>query len=440
MMALSHKKPIDQWFNLKSPESDPDLGSPKMDTMRGEIHLKIHYTTTMRKIGTEDFQLLKVVGRGAFGKVMMVKKKDSQRLYAMKVMNKDYLVKNNVVNHILSEKNILKKMANPFVVSLKYSFQTEDKLHMIMDYVCGGELFFHLCESKKFTEDRARFYAAEIVLALEYVHNLNIIYRDLKPENLLLDMNGHVCLTDFGMCKEGLGYGYTTHTFCGSPEYLAPEILLGKGYSFAVDWWAYGTLLYEMLCGMPPYYSEDTREMNQRIVFEELTFPHFFSQDARSILTGLLDRDPNKRLGSGKTGAQEIKAHPFFKGVDWGKMKKKLIQPPFRPNLKSEMDVRFFDPDSTQETAAYSFKESQLTSKQQEIFAGFSYVAPDAETHRRMRTKTNEFLRSSFTERRDSGGPAKMDTIPEGRSPAGSKGEDGMFRMSMMEEEDSMDL
>jgi len=272
-------------------------------------------------------------------------------------------------------------------------------LYMVMDYVCGGELFFHLCESKRFTEERARFYAAEILLALEYVHSLKIVYRDLKPENLLLDMNGHVCLTDFGMCKEDLGVGSTTHTFCGSPEYLAPEILLGKGYDFAVDWWAFGTLVYEMLCGMPPFYSENNREMNQRIVFEKLTFPSYFSEDSKQLIGGLMERDPTKRLGSTKEGTKLIKAQPFFKDIDWDKLSKKMVTPPFRPNLRSEMDVRFFDPDSTSEKAAYSFSSPNLTSAQQQAFEGFSYSAPEdnASNHRRSRGITNEFLRTSLT-------------------------------------------
>ncbi|PRP89629.1 hypothetical protein PROFUN_00893 [Planoprotostelium fungivorum] len=402
--SVIHQKPIDQWFKLRYPEMDPELTSPQLSLSSHrpspEVHLKIQYTSTSKKVGLKDFQLLKTVGRGAFGKVMMVKKKDSNRLYAMKVMSKEYIVSTGVVAHILSEKNVLRRLNNPFVVSLKYSFQTEDKLYMIMDYVCGGELFFHLCESKRFTEDRAKFYAAEILLALEYVHGLKIVYRDLKPENLLLDMNGHVCLTDFGMCKEDLGVGNTTHTFCGSPEYLAPEILLGKGYDFAVDWWAYGTLVYEMLCGMPPFYSENNREMNQRIVFEKLTFPPYFSPEARTLISGLLERDPVKRMGANKDGVKGLKSHPFFKNIDWDKLVKKMVQPPFRPNLKSEMDVRFFDPDSTNEKAAYSFSESNLTSQQQQAFEGFSYVAPAVEDmmeERRNRGQTNEFLRSSLT-------------------------------------------
>ncbi|PRP82924.1 hypothetical protein PROFUN_06701 [Planoprotostelium fungivorum] len=440
LLALSHKKPIDQWFRLRSPECDPDVGSPRLFSP-GEIHLKLHFTTTSKRVGPDDFQLLKVVGRGAFGKVMLAKKKDSQRLYAMKVVSKNYIVNNNVVMHVLSEKNILKKMSNPFVVSLKYAFQTEDKLVLVMDYVCGGELFFHLCESKRFTEDRARFYAAEIVLALEYVHSLNIIYRDLKPENLLLDMNGHVCLTDFGMCKENLGWGNQTHTFCGSPEYLAPEILLGKGYTFAVDWWAFGTLLYEMLCGMPPYYCEDTREMNQRIVFEKLTFPSYFTTESRSILTGLLERDPAKRLGCTRqtSGGSDIRAHPFFKQIDWEKLTKKVLQPPFRPNLKSEMDVRFFDPDSTQQPAAYSFGRSGLTSQQQEAFAGFSYTAPDVlEASRRLRNtapKTNEFLRSSYTREN----PSRPESIiMEDYAPRPPE-DGGVFRMSIIGDSNDTD-
>jgi len=261
---------------------------------------------------------------------------------------------------------------------LKYSFQTQDKLYMILDYINGGELFYHLSDAERFDEERARFYAAEILLALGYLHSLNIVYRDLKPENLLLDMNGNICLTDFGLCKENLGYGSVTHTFCGSPEYLAPEIFMGNGYDKSVDWWALATLLYEMLSGLPPFFSDDLEVMNQKILSEPLWFPDYFSDESKSLLQGLLERNPKKRLGCGEKDAEEIKRHPFFKSVDWTKLDGKQIEPPFRPALRSETDTRFFDPESTQMVARHSFSECHLTSKEQEAFRGFSYVAPDA--------------------------------------------------------------
>jgi len=324
--SLIHQNPVDQWFKLSSNKLDSK-------DITGEIHLKLQYTKISKKVTPEDFEPLMVVGRGSFAKVMLVRKIDTNRLYAMKVIRKDSVIKHNAVKHTLSERNVLMRINNPFIVSLKYSFQTEDKLYMILDYIAGGELFYHLSDAERFVEQRARFYAAEIVVALGYIHKLNIVYRDLKPENLLLDMNGHICLTDFGLCKEGLGFGNVTHTFCGSPEYLAPEIFLGSGYDKTVDWWALGTLLYEMLSGLPPYFSEDIDEMNERILTEPLTFPKYFSDEARSLLKGLLDRNPKKRLGSGPTGVEDIKKHPFFRLIDWNKLENKEIEPPFRPCL-----------------------------------------------------------------------------------------------------------
>jgi len=190
-------------------------------------------------------------------------------------------------------------------------------------------------------------------------------------------MNGHICLTDFGLCKEHLGFGHVTHTFCGSPEYLAPEVFLGTGYDRTVDWWALGTLLYEMLSGLPPFFSEDADEMNERILTETLTFPPFFSEEAKSLLKGLLDRNPKRRLGSGTGDVDDIKKHLFFKSIDWTKLENKEIEPPFRPNLTNEYDVRFFDPESTSEIARHSFIAHHSVPDDQDPFQGFSYVAPD---------------------------------------------------------------
>jgi len=219
---------------------------------------------------------------------------------------------------------------------------------------------------------------------------MNIVYRDLKPENILLDMNGNICLTDFGLCKEGLGYGHVTHTFCGSPEYLAPEVFLGTGYDASVDWWALGTLLYEMLSGLPPYFSEDVDEMNERIMTEPLTFPKYFSEEAKSLLRGLLERNPKRRIGHGQGDAEDVKKHPFFKSIDWTKLENKEIEPPFRPCLKSELDTRFFDPESTSEIARHSFiQHAPLSPKEEDLFEGFAYVAPEERLYLMQRRRTS---------------------------------------------------
>jgi len=323
------------------------------------------------KVGVTDFELLNLVGKGSFGKVIQVRKIDTGEIFAMKVLSKRHIVEHNEVAHTKSEKNILMKLQHPFLVGLNYSFQTDDKLYFILDYVNGGELFYHLQRDKRFSEDRVRFYGAEIVLALEYLHNAGVVYRDLKPENLLLTDEGHICMTDFGLCKEGLFKPEDrTETFCGTPEYLAPEVLVGHGYGKAVDWWSFGSLIYEMLTGLPPFYSQDVQEMYRKIMTDKLTFPDFVHADARNLLEQLLERDADKRL----TEPNLIKRHPFFKAVDWEKLYEKKIPPPFMPEVKGKMDISQIDPVFIEEAPSLQMTgESELTSVRQSDFEGFTY-------------------------------------------------------------------
>jgi len=336
---------------------------------------------TSDKVTLDDFDLLSVIGKGSFGKVMQVRKKDTGQVYAMKILRKDAIIARNQVRNAKSERAILQKMQHPFLVGLKFAFQTEDKLYLVLDYVNGGELFFHLQKERRFSEERVRLYAAEIVLGLGFLHGTNIIYRDLKPENILLDQDGHVMITDFGLCKEDVSETGTTHTFCGSPEYLAPEILRGDGYGKAVDWWSLGTLIYEMLVGLPPFYSQNVNLMYEKILKSELKFPPHVSPDARKLLTGLLERDPVKRLGSGPVDMDEIKKEPFFSSLDWDKVMARGYKPAFRPTIKSgETDTSNFDEVFTTEKAIDSVVDSKLseTAKQKSNFDGFTYVAPTA--------------------------------------------------------------
>jgi len=232
------------------------------------------------------------------------------------------------------------KLEHPFLVKLHYSFQTSNKLFFVMDYINGGELFFHLQRDKRFSEDRVRFYAAEIVSGLDYLHSAGVIYRDLKPENLLITREGHVVMTDFGLSKEGLHDKFDrTGTFCGTPEYLAPEVLEGKGYTKAVDWWSFGTLVYEMLTGLPPFYSEDVQEMYSKIMTADLEFPAFMGSDAKDLLSKLLDRNDKIRLQD----AAIIKKHPFFKQIDWEALKQKKVVPPFVPEVVADDDITNID-------------------------------------------------------------------------------------------------
>jgi serum/glucocorticoid-regulated kinase 2 len=323
-----------------------------------------------------DFQLLKVVGKGSFGKVMQVKKKDTGAIYAMKVLKKDHLIKRKQVAHTKTERKVLASIDHPFVVSLRFAFQTETKLYMILDYFTGGELFFHLKAQQRFSEELARFYAAEIALALDCLHRNNIVYRDLKPENVLLDNEGHIRLTDFGLSKDSVSRSQLTHTFCGTPEYLAPEVIQGEGYGQGVDWWSLGTLLFEMLTGLPPFFNSNLHVMYEKILRAKLVFPTSvpLSADAKSFLQALLERSPSKRLGAG--GVDEIKRHPFFRGLNWDALLAKTLVPPFRPKtVDGAEDVTNVDEEFKNEEAKDTpCLPSTLRSKVDGSFQGFTFA------------------------------------------------------------------
>jgi len=331
------------------------------------------------KITKDDFELLTVIGKGSFGKVMQVRKKDDGKIYAMKVLRKEAIIARKQVAHTRAEKSILQKIQHPFIVQLHYAFQTKDKLYMILDYINGGELFFHLKKEGRFQENRVRFYAAEIVCALSHLHSLGIVYRDLKPENILLNSEGHITITDFGLSKQ-IKQDEGTHTFCGTPEYLAPEVLKGQGHGIAVDWWSLGTLIYEMLTGLPPFYSQNINIMYQKILNGELRFPSYVSSEAQSLLEGLLTREVEKRLGSGTDGSQEVKRHTFFNGIDWEKLERKELETPFKPKVKSDTDTSQIDTAFTQEKPQDSLVETSMneTLSKENNFDGFTFVSPNA--------------------------------------------------------------
>lgn len=332
-------------------------------------------TDVLVKMTVDDFELLKVVGRGSFGKVYQVKEKSTGDVYAMKVLKKQQLLKRKQVEHTQTERKVLQSIDSPFVVSMKYAFQTKDKLYMILEYFTGGELFYHLKSGGRFGYKRARFYAAEITLALEALHGAGIIYRDLKPENLLLDDQGHIRLTDFGLSKDCIIGNQETATFCGTPEYLAPEVIVGNKYNKAVDWWSFGTVTYEMMCGLPPFYSKNIKAMYQKILSDKLRFPKGVPAAAQEFFIGLLDRNPKTRLGS-KDGAAEVKRSAFFQGIDWTLLNEKKIEPPFKPTTKGgKMDTTNVDPEFLKEQAQESLMPvSQLAGSQAEkSFPGFTY-------------------------------------------------------------------
>lgn len=302
----------------------------------GKIRIGVEYVESRTKaLKIEDFELLKVVGKGSFGKVMQVSKKDTHRIYALKTIRKAHIISRSEVAHTLAERSVLSQINNPFIVPLKFTFQSPEKLYFVLAFVNGGELFHHLQKEQRFDINRSRFYTAELLCALECLHGFNVIYRDLKPENILLDYSGHIALCDFGLCKLDMKDEDRTNTFCGTPEYLAPELLLGQGYTKTVDWWTLGVLLYEMLTGLPPFYDENTNEMYRKILSEPLHFPgpEIVPPAAKDLLTKLLNRKPEQRLGA--NGAAEIKAHPFFHSIDWRKLLQRKYEPTFKPSVVS---------------------------------------------------------------------------------------------------------
>lgn len=304
-----------------------------------------------KTVTIDDFDMMKVLGKGTFGKVMLCREKGTKELFAMKVLKKDVILAKDEVAHTLTENAVLQSTQHPFLTGLKYSFQTKDLLCFVMEYVNGGELFFHLSREKVFTEERTKFYIAEITLAITYLHERNIIYRDLKLENLLLDRHGHIKITDFGLCKEEISFGETTTTFCGTPEYLAPEVLEDNDYGRAVDWWGVGVVMYEMMCGHLPFYNRNHEVLFELILHEEIRLPSNLSSSAKDILSKILIKDPLKRLGGGERDGYEVMEHPFFYNIDWKKLYDREIKPPFIPKVTSDTDVSNFDKVFTDEVA-----------------------------------------------------------------------------------------
>ena len=292
------------------------------------------------KITIDDFQIVKVLGTGAFGKVSLVYNEELKRYFAMKSLKKEYIKKYQQTKHTKEERKIMEKIDYPFISKLYYAFQTKKSLFMITEFMAGGEMFHHLHECGHFDENRTRFYIAELVLAIDHLHKNNILYRDLKPENILLDEIGHIKLTDFGLSKIMNNIEKDkTYTVCGTPIYVAPEVLSGTGYNKLVDWWSLGVLLYEFLAGYSPF-----REMKNRIDLNiykrKLKQDPLISDTAFDLIKKLCQTNVEERLGK---NVNEIKNHKFFEDIDWVKLEKKQITPPFKPKIRYQGDVRNFD-------------------------------------------------------------------------------------------------
>ncbi|XP_047330605.1 serine/threonine-protein kinase AtPK2/AtPK19-like [Impatiens glandulifera] len=337
----------------------------------------------VKKIGPGDFEILRVVGKGAFGKVFQVKKRDkdgiiggcSDGIYAMKVMKKETIIKNNHVDYMKAERDILTKVVHPFIVQLRYSFQTKSKLYLILDFINGGHLFYHLYRQGIFSEDQARVYTAEIVSAVSHLHKCGIVHRDLKPENILMDADGHVMLTDFGLAKE-IDETSRSNSMCGTMEYMAPEILLSKGHDKNADWWSVGILLYEMLTGQPPFAHSNKKKLQEKIMNEKLKLPPRLTGEAHSLLKGLLQKDPSKRLGSGARGSDDIKTHKWFKSTNWKKLETRELLPKFKPDVTGKYCTNNFDTCWT--TMALDDSPAPTPpAAGGEHFHGYTYVAPN---------------------------------------------------------------
>ncbi|KAL1264421.1 hypothetical protein QQF64_004776 [Cirrhinus molitorella] len=339
-------------------------------------------TIQTKRMSLTDFSFIKVLGKGSFGKVMLAELKGSDEVYAVKVLKKDVILQDDDVDCTLTEKRILAlARKHPYLTQLFCCFQTKDRLFFVMEYVNGGDLMFQIQRSRKFDEARSRFYAAEVTSALMFLHQHGVIYRDLKLDNILLDAEGHCKLADFGMCKEGILNGVTTTTFCGTPDYIAPEILQELEYGPSVDWWALGVLMYEMMAGQPPFEADNEDDLFESILHDDVLYPVWLSKEAVSILKAFMTKSPSKRLGCVVTqGLEEaIKIHPFFREIDWVLLEQRKIKPPFKPRIKTKRDVNNFDQDFTREDPVLTpVDEAIIKQINQDEFKGFSYFGEEA--------------------------------------------------------------
>uniref|UniRef100_A0A671XQU8 protein kinase C n=1 Tax=Sparus aurata TaxID=8175 RepID=A0A671XQU8_SPAAU len=327
----------------------------------------------------QDFKCVAVLGRGHFGKVLLAEYKSTGEMFAIKALKKGDIVARDEVDSLMCEKRIFEtvnSVRHPFLVNLFACFQTQEHVCFVMEYAAGGDLMMHI-HADVFSEPRAVFYAACVVLGLQFLHDHKIVYRDLKLDNLLLDTEGYVKIADFGLCKEGMGFRDRTSTFCGTPEFLAPEVLTETSYTRAVDWWGLGVLIFEMLVGESPFPGDDEEEVFDSIVNDEVRYPRFLSTEAISIMRRLLRRSPERRLGAGERDAEEVKKHLFFRSMDWNGLLAKKVRPPFVPTIQGANDVSNFDDEFTSEAPILTppREPRALNTDEQHMFSDFDYIA-----------------------------------------------------------------
>ncbi|XP_042575401.1 serine/threonine-protein kinase N1b isoform X3 [Cyprinus carpio] len=362
---------------VSEPVSPPDPAPPER-AVRTSSH-NSQRRPSKNPLCLQDFRMIAVLGRGHFGKVLLSEYKRSGKVYAIKALKKGDIVARDEVESLMCEKRIFETVnstQHPFLVNLFACFQTPEHVCFVMEYTAGGDLMMHI-HADVFSETRSVFYSACVVLGLQFLHDNKIVYRDLKLDNLLLDTEGYVKIADFGLCKEGMGHGDRTSTFCGTPEFLAPEILTDTSYTRAVDWWGLGVLIYEMLVGESPFPGDDEEEVFDSIVNDEVRYPRFLSTEAIGIMRRLLRRNPERRLGSSERDAEDIKKQPFFRNIDWDALLQRRVPPPFVPAVKGKEDVSNFDAEFTNEapTLTPPRERRTLSRKDQDYFRDFDYVS-----------------------------------------------------------------
>uniref|UniRef100_A0A8U8C1S7 protein kinase C n=1 Tax=Geospiza parvula TaxID=87175 RepID=A0A8U8C1S7_GEOPR len=377
-LMMSFLPPCSSISTLSPPLHDPNHTDfpPVSPQSHGDSMSKL---SRKRTVQLEDFHCIAMLGRGHFGKVLLAQYKATGKLYAIKALKKKDIIRRDEIDSLNCEKRIFEVVNSsdhPFLVNMFACFQTPHHACFVMEYTPGGDLMMRIHEDV-FPEHMAQFYTACVVLGLQFLHEKKIVYRDLKLDNLLLDAEGFVKIADFGLCKEGIGFGDRTNTFCGTPEFLAPEVLTDISYTRAVDWWGLGVLIYEMLVGESPFPGDDEEEVFDSIVNDEVRYPRFLSTEALSIIRKLLRKCPERRLGAGEKDAEEIKIQPFFKGIDWNALFARRLKPPFVPTLRDPTDISNFDEEFTSQKPILTPPEevSVLTRKEQTVFKDFDFVS-----------------------------------------------------------------
>ncbi|XP_074647004.1 protein kinase C delta type-like isoform X2 [Tubulanus polymorphus] len=381
------QKSEDSTVQPSKSESDSDSDAYEalweMKGSGGKEEPLVSEVSSGRKYNINDFTMIKVLGKGSFGKVMLAELNGTGKYYAVKALRKDVVLEDDDVECTMIERRVLALgYYHPYLTHLLCTFQNKSHLFFVMEYLNGGDLMFHIQKGAtgRFDSERARFYAAEIVLGLQFLHRKGIIYRDLKLDNILLDHEGHIKIADFGMCKENITGDNKASTFCGTPDYIAPEILQGRKYNCSVDWWSFGVLLYEMLIGQSPFHGEDEDDLFFSICHDVPHFPRWISSDATFMLNQLFERDPADRLGMPDSPAGAIQDQVYFCTINWDKLEKREVRPPFIPVVKSAADVSNFDSDFTMERANLTPPDRELMkTMNQMIFKGFSFTNPEVE-------------------------------------------------------------